>query len=76
MDMLTVMYHNCTTESDLVEYLVPLRMQYIGGEAAMNVDAVIRNRQRLSFDAVVEPRPTKGQTAAETVPMAALPLQE
>ena len=68
MDMLTVMYHNCTTESDLVEYLVPLRMQYIGGEAAMNVDAVIRNRQRLSFDAVVEPRPTKGPNGSGNGP--------
>ena len=48
-------------------------MQHIGGEAAMNVDAVIRNRQRQP-DAVVEPQP-KGQTAAETVPMAALPFR-
>ena len=68
MDMLTVMSHNCTTESDLVEYLVPLRMQYVGGQAAMNVDAVIRNRQRLSFDAVVEPRPTKGPNGSGNGP--------
>ncbi len=50
MDMLTVMKHNCSTQSDLVEYLVPMRLSMTGGPATFDVDAFVKSRQRLSHE--------------------------
>ena len=68
MDMLTVMSHNCTTESDLVEYLVPLRMRLAGGSSTMAVDAVVIGRQRVSFEADNDPRPVRGPSSGGNGP--------
>ena len=50
LDMLTVMKHNCSTESDLVEYLVPMRMAVTGGSATYSVDAFVKSRQRVNHE--------------------------
>lgn len=50
MDMLTVMKHNCSTQSDLVEYLVPMRLSMTGGPATLDVDAFVKSRQRMSHE--------------------------
>ena len=50
LDMLTVMKHNCSTQSDLVEYLVPMRLSMTGGPATFDVDAFVKSRQRMSHE--------------------------
>lgn len=50
LDILNVLKHNCSTESDLDEYLVPLRFRMVGGPTRYDVDAFLRARERVSFE--------------------------
>lgn len=64
LDVLTVLFHNCSTPQDDRDDLVPLTMTHQGGPATYTVDAIVRKRTRLSYDEpIAVPSPPFGSAS-------------
>lgn len=67
LDILTVLFHNCSTEADDRDDLILLTMTHNVGRATYEVDAYVRARTRLSFtEPPIGPQPATGGGGSDT----------
>ena len=72
-EMTDLLFHNCSTVGNSVDFLVPMTMTYNAGTATHSVDLALMGRQRVSFEEAQERIP-KGPEPSGTGPIG--PIQQ